>query len=366
MVQVGPIFAAFLAKRSAAVLPLVPGIAVPQCFSDATSEHLATRRAAGLFDFSFMYCVEITGAGSGDFLRAVQTREVDTLSCGRIAYTLLLHDDGSVLIDATIWRLEDDRYWLFTGRRADANYIADAARDHDVALNQRSRQQAVIAVQGPASPAIIERALNAPGVRTLKYFSFTKLVFAGADCWLARIGYSGERGYELVIADAAAPQLWNALLAAGKDDGILECGFDAIDSLRIEAGHILFTHELASATTPAELGMTRLVDFTRPAFRGTASVRAQRWRPPARRLVGLLPLHHARFEPGVRATEKCGASIMTSKSWSPLLERELALGFVPPDHAYPGTRVILASGEPAQVARLPFYDPARVLPRRVP
>jgi len=120
MVPVASEFSAFLAGRCAHTLPLAAGIETPRCFSDAAGEHLATRRAAGLFDFSFMYCVEITGTGSGDFLAALQTRAVDTLPSGRIAYTLLLRDDGSVLIDATVWRLERDRYWLFTGRRGDA------------------------------------------------------------------------------------------------------------------------------------------------------------------------------------------------------------------------------------------------------
>ena len=362
MVQLGSTFAAFLAGRSAAVLTLAPGIAVPHYFSDAAGEHLATRRAAGLFDFSFMYCVAIAGAGSRDFLHALQTRTVDTLPRGRIAYTLLLRDDGSVLIDATVWRHDDESYWLFTGRRGDADYIIQAARGYAVRLNNRSSQQAVIAIQGPASARILERALGDGGIRVLRYFGFKKLVFASCDCWVARIGYSGELGYELVIADAAAPHLWGALCAAGREDGLRECGFAAADSLRIEAGHVLFTHELAAAATPAELGLTRLLDFSRTGYCGAAAVRAQRWRPPGRRLVGLLPSARANLAAGAESDN----ALITSRSWSPVFARELALGFVPSDCAYPGTRVELAGGERAEVARLPFYDPARMLPRRAP
>jgi aminomethyltransferase len=129
--------------------------------------------------------------------------------------------------------------------------------------------------------------------------------------------------------------------------------------LRIEAGHVLFTHELATAATPAELGLTRLIDFARPRFRGAAAVCAQRWRPPARRLVGLLPVSRANQTAGVTNE----AAVITSRGWSPIFERELALGFVPSDWAYPGTQVRLAGGERAEVARLPFYDPARRMPR---
>jgi aminomethyltransferase len=362
MVQVGSTtFAEFLASRSAAVLTLAPGITVPHYFSDAVSEHLATRRAAGLFDFSFMYCIEITGAGSRDFLHALQTRAVDTLARGCIAYTLLLRDDGSVLIDATVWRHDDECYWLFTGQRGDADYMAHAARGYAVTLNDRSTQQAVLAIQGAASTHIVERTLGVGEVRKLPYFGFNKFTFAGQDCWVARIGYSGELGYELVIADAVAPQLWDALLASGKDDGLRECGFAATDSLRIEAGHLLFTHELAAPATPAELGLTRLVDF-RAGFRGAAAVCARQWRPPARRLVGLLPVSRAYKATGATNDD----ALITSRSWSPIFERELALGFVPSACAFPGARVRLAGGERAEVARLPFYDPPRRLPRRAP
>ena len=362
MVQVNPALAVFLARRCAATATLAPGVATPARFSGAAAEHLATRRAAGLFDFSFMYCVEIEGAGSRDFLRVLQTRAVDRLAHGRIAYTLLLRDDGSVLIDATLWRLDDHRYWLFTGRRADAAYVAATARGYAVTLQDRSALQAVIAVQGPASTALIERVFSGQNPRALPYFGFMQLEFAGAECWLARIGYSGEHGYELIVADAVAPALWEALRT--KDSGVLECGFEAADSLRIEAGHILFTRELAAAATPAELGLMRLIDFQRPEFRGAAALIAQRWRVPARRLVGMLPLNRARLDTGGPGAARRDQAVLTSRAWSPLLERELAMGLVPRGDAVPGALVTLANGERARVARLPFYDPARILPRQ--
>ena len=361
MVQLKSGLAALLEHRCTASVDIAPGVQTPARFSGAAAEHLATRRAAGLFDFSFMYCVEIAGAGSQDFLHALQTRAIDMLACGRIAYTLLLREDGSVLIDATVWRLGDDRYWLFTGRRADAAYLTSFARDYAVTLHDRSGSQSVIAVQGPASTAIIERVFSARDPRALPYFGFTQLDYAGEECWLARIGYSGERGYELVIANAAAPMLWEALLAAGAGCGLLECGFEAADSLRVEAGHILFTRELATAATPAELGFMRLVDSYRVDFRGAAALRAQRWRAPARRLIGLLPLQRANGE--WRGQGAAGDVVLMSRVRSPLLERDLALGFVPAG-TVSGALVTLANGERARVARLPFYDPARMLPRQ--
>ena len=311
-----------------------------------------------------MSCAEITGTASLPFLSSLQTRSLDGLQDGRIAYTLLLRDDGTVLTDATLWRLGKNRYWLFAGRRSDFEHISRCARQFDVAVIEIAQQRAVMAIQGAASRRIVERCFAPQQLAALPYYGFQRVDFAGDECWLARIGYSGETGYELVIADAAAPALWEALLAAGVDCGLRECGFDATDSLRIEAGHILFARELRLPVTPSALGLARLVDFYRPHFRGERALRTQRWQPPQCRLVGLLPAADCAGETDFRGKIKPGTAIMTSVCWSPLFERPVGLGFVANDDARPGATVTLGSGIRARVARLPFYDPARQLPRR--
>jgi len=364
MVQVTPAFAGFLATRSAATLIVAPGITTPRRFSDTRREHLATRRAAGLFDFSFMGCFEITGAASPAFIKSLQTRALHGLQSGRIAYTLLLRDDGSVLNDATVWRLAGNRYWLFSGRRSDFEHVARCAEGADVGVRNVSQQLAVIAIQGAASWRVTERCFAGQRLAALPYYGFQRLEFAGSDCWLARIGYSGETGYELVIADGAAPALWQALLAAGADTGLTECGFDAIDSLRIEAGHILFMRELAARVTPFELGLARLVDFYRKPFRGALALQPQRWRQPPRRLVGLLPASDAAADLELPERIAPGCAVMTSACRSPLYERCLGIGFVNVEDVHTGTTVRLRNGVRAQVTRLPFYDPARCLPRQ--
>jgi aminomethyltransferase len=364
MVQVTTAFATYLATRGAATLTVAPGITTPRRFSDTRREHLATRRAAGLFDFSFMSCAEITGEASMAFLNSLQTRRLNGLQTGRIAYALLLRDDGSVLNDATVWRLACDRCWLFSGRRSDFEHVARCAEGVDVGVTNVSQQLAVIAIQGAASRRVIERCFAGQHRTALPYYGFQRLEFAGSDCWLARIGYSGETGYEIVIADGAAPALWQALLAAGADIGLTECGFDAIDTLRIEAGHILFTCELAARVTPFELGLARLVDFYREPFRGARALLPQRWRQPSRRLVGLLPASDVAADRELPGRIAPGCAVMTSACRSPLYERCLGMGFVNAEDVYTGTTVKLRNGIHALVARLPFYDPARCLPRR--
>ena len=357
-------FGSWLAGRSKGQIELAPGVSTPRSFGDARREHLATRRTGGLFDFSFMGCTAIEGPEALACVNALQSRRLDTLRPGRIAYTLLLRNDGSVLNDATAWRLDCNHFWVFTGRRADCDYIAQFSAGFEVETSARGEMQAVIAVQGDISRHTIEHLFAGIGLAALPYFAFQRATFGEAECWIARLGYSGETGYELVIGSTAAVLLWQSLLARGADAGLTECGFDAMDSLRIEAGHILFARELASPVTPFELGFARFVDFDRPEFCGGQALRAQRRREPRRRLVGLLPAHDAEPELGLAGHLEDGSAVMTSACWSPLLERRIGIGFVAARDAHPGTVVRLSNDVRARVARLPHYDPAKVLPRR--
>jgi aminomethyltransferase len=357
-------FASWLAHRSAEQVEFSPAVTTPRSFGDPRREHLATRRAGGLFDFSFMGCTAIGGPHALACVNALQTRSLDTLRPGGIAYTLLLRSDGSVLNDATVWRLDRDLFWVFTGRRADYAHIVQCSGQFNIEIAERSESHAVIAVQGEISRRAIEQCFPGAELVALPYYGFQRALFGGTECWIARLGYSGETGYELVVANAAASVLWQALLAEGADAGLLECGFDAIDSLRIESGHILFTRELASPVTPLELGLARFVDFDRREFCGREPLRAQRSREPRCRLAGLLPALRAEAELGLPKQLADGSAVMTSACWSPLLERPLGIGFVTARDAQPGTTVRLSGGVRAQVARLPFYDPARFLPRR--
>jgi aminomethyltransferase len=346
-------------ERGVACAGIAPGATAPLRFSGATAEHLAVRRAAGLFDFSFMGCADIAGRDALGLLHRLQTRNLGRLAPGRIAYTLLLRPDGTVLNDATVWRLGERRYALFVGRRADLDLVHLAARGRDAAVTDRSGDHAVLAVQGPRSRAVLERCLGK--LPALPYFGFASIAFRGAACWIARIGYSGEAGYEIVVRAADAAALWNVLHDGGAALGLLECGSEAMDTLRIEAGYILFARELRSHPDPFELGLERLVSYYHHDFIGFSCLRSRRWQAPQRRLVGLLP-----DAPDARPPRRAAGpgARLTSAGFSPLFRRTLALGYVRWQDRYPGTRVLLEDGTGATVARLPFYDPGKTLPRR--
>jgi aminomethyltransferase len=293
----------------------------------AREEHLATRRAAGLFDFSFMGLFEFHGPPPR------QSRDLADIEPGRAAYTLLLNEDGSVFSDATVWNMGDDRWWLFTGRPKDIAWLGHEARD-------LSGQHAILALQGPASGAILARLIGTEVVKHLRYFHFIDI----HKMLVARLGYSGELGYELLISASREAALRRALLEAG-DDRLRECSFAAADSLRIESGYVLFDREIDGRANPRELGLERLVSERR-----TFGL--------SRKLVGLelvertahadLPLAHV--------TSECDA---------PTVGKRIALGFAAPN-ARIDDFVRLGDGRLGRVSRLPFYDPSKQLPRAAP
>jgi len=288
---------------------------------NAREEHLATRRAAGLFDFSFMGLYEFQGKSE---VQPLQTRDLDALRPGQIAYTLLLKDDGAVLIDATVWRLDAERFWLFTGRRS-----AFGGRD-------RSGEHAILALQGPASGRILARLIGSEPVQALKYFHFLQV----DNLIAARLGFSGELGYELLVPAAEASALREKLLNIG---GLRECSWAAADSLRIESGYVLFDREIDGCANPRELRLDRLAPGRK--FEAT------------RKLVGLEVLDG-------QVPVNLPAAEVTSECFSPTLGKTLALGFVSPEIGA-GSAVRLP-GRIARVATLPFYDPERRRPRGAP
>jgi len=288
-------------------------------------QHLATRSAAGLFDFSFMGLFEFS---SEKALAALQTRDLGAMAAGQIAYTLLLNADGSVFNDATVWQMGGERFWMWTGRRSDYARFRGAARD-------RSGEFDVLALQGPQSGAILAGLFGREIISGLRYFRFVQR----NTLLIARLGYSGELGYELIVPAAERHGLWRLLVKAGA----AECGVDAMNSLRIEAGYVLFDREIDGRANPRELGLERLVSTT-TAF------------SLSRKLVGLEMLENSKLEelPKARLTSEC---------FSPTFNKHLGLGF-----ASPGTEgtVRLEDGRRARVVPLPFYDPERRRPRAAP
>lgn len=349
----------WFARRGVPMQPLASGGQVPLRFSSPEAEHQATRQRAGLFDFSFMGAWDFQGAAAGEALARLQSRDPQRLAPGRIAYTLLLDDAGLVFIDATIWRLGPQHWRLFTGRPSDASHIEAQAQRAGATVQDRCGHDAVLALQGPRSAAILAALLGPALLRELPYFGFAETRFEGLRLLLGRIGYSGELGYELLLEQAGAERLWQALLEQGRAQGLLECGFESADMLRIECGHILFTSELASPVCPAALGLQRLVEAAHCARTGLPGGLAA-CKPPARRLAGLV------FPQDSAARGRRGwLARISSECYSPSLGRRVALAWLPV-RAQPGDEARCEDGRAARVSALPLLGSTRVHPRAQP
>lgn len=365
----------FFVERHVAMNELSPDVLVPARFGDVATEHMAVRRSAGLFDFSFMSCFELEGSGCSRFLNWMQTRDLSRLKPGRIAYTLLCRSDGSVFIDATVWSLGGGRFWLFTGRRSDVDFVRSGAVIFDTTVYDRSGQYSVIALQGPQSRDILERVGLSSAASGLPYYRFVRTEFMNSPVFVARLGYTGEHGYELLVDSTRAVQLWRNIQQAGAPDGLKECGFDAANSLRIEAGYILFATELLHRVTPYALGYGRLARNPYVhRYMGATGLKRLYTREPPVRLVGLVPVRDG--DPtvttvtrdlggdGVKAPPVGRArACLTSAARSPLFGRWLGMGYVDSDDRHPGSLVHFADGAAARVARLPYFDPPRVRAR---
>lgn len=346
---------AHFAARGVALAMLPDGARVPARFGDPATEHRATREACALFDFSFMGGWEIAGPDAARCLARLQTREPARVEPGRCAYTLLLREDGTVFNDATLWRLGADRWWLFTGRPSDEAFIAEGAAGGTV---RRREPTAVIALQGPSSGAVLARLAGSAAVRGLGWFGFAAFDLPGGSAFVARLGYSGELGYELLVPESRAVALWQAVRAAGESYGLREAGFTAADRLRIECGHVLFLRELARPRLPSQLGLSRLVTSRDPAMRGREALEA-RSDEPVPRLVGLA-MAGSRASNGVPAVE------LTSEAESPEGGGRIGLGFAPAGKDRAGTVLRDEDGRAWEVTALSRHDPERVRARGNP
>src|SRR5262245_52795690 len=231
------------------------------------AEHHAVRQHAGLFDIGHMGQIAFEGPDALEFLQWVTTHDVSRLAVGAAQYSLLCNYDGGVLDDIIVYRLAETRYLMVVNA---ANADADQAwlegqltrpgrgvNPDRVRAQRLSPPRTLLALQGPRATAVLRR-LTADPVGALPNYHALEGTVDGVPALIARTGYTGERGYEIAFDGAQAVQLWTALLAAGEAEGLIPCGLGARDTLRLEAGMALYSHELTQETTPFEAGLGRV------------------------------------------------------------------------------------------------------------
>jgi glycine cleavage system T protein (aminomethyltransferase) len=336
------------------------GFEMPVSYSGIIQEHLAVRAAAGLFDLSHMGEFELCGAQALELLERALTNSAARLAEGQAQYTLMCLESGGVIDDLIVYKLGPEHYMLCVNA---ANIEAD--RNRLMELNHAgaefrdvSAETALVAIQGPKALALLQSATKVP-LSAVKRFHTAGGAVAGAQCLIARTGYTGEDGFELFAGASDAAPLFEALLEAGRAEGIVPCGLGARDTLRMEAGLPLYGHELDRETTPLEAGLATFVKFGRK-FAGCDALAAEQAAGLRKKLVGIRTQDRRSIArqgyPLLRNGNQIG--VVTSGSFAPSFGRPLAMAYVTDKHLAPGAIldvVIRGKNVPAELVALPFY-----------
>ncbi|MGH7581954.1 MAG: glycine cleavage system aminomethyltransferase GcvT [Gemmatimonadales bacterium] len=339
------------------------GWEMPVQYHGLVEEHRAVRSAAGLFDLSHMGELYVSGAGAAAALDYAVATAPSKLSIGRAHYSMICAPDGGVIDDLIIYRLGDQRY-MVVANASNAAAVATALRERlpsfDAAFDDASMRTSLVAVQGPRAAAILQPFVDRD-LTGLKYYAGIDVTACGVGAFVARTGYTGEDGFELFVAWDDAIPVWDALLDAGRDRGLVPVGLGARDTLRLEAGMPLYGQELDRETTPFEAGLGRVVKFDKPSdFVGRAALEAAKDHP-RKMLVGIRVTGRGIARTGYpvylpAAPEPCG--VITSGTASPTLGAAIAMGYVPVGQGAVGSAFeigIRQQRAAAEVAPLPFY-----------
>jgi aminomethyltransferase len=354
-------------------------------------EYNAIRNAAALIDVSPLFKYLVTGRDATKFVNRVITRDINKVHVGQVIYCCWCDEDGKVIDDGTITRLEDDVY-RWTAADPSLRWFRQNALGLDVKIEDMSDRVAALALQGPTSGRLLQQAADAD-IKNLKYFRFTHGIIGGVGVDISRTGYTGDLGYEIWIPWEEAGRVWDAVMEAGRQFDIHAAGMLALDVARIEAGLILIEVDYFSSKkalidtqkySPYEIGVGKLVDLKKEYFIGRDALAGEKKSGPKRLLMGLdinwedverqfetvglapqVPGTASRVAvPVYRGGMQVGKA--TSTTWSPTLKKMIALASLNREHAAAGTELqmeLTVEGARqkvrAKVCDLPFFNPPR-------
>lgn len=342
------------------------GFEMPVQYAGLSEEHEAVRSRAGLFDVSHMGEIAIRGPGAFGFIQLVSCNDHSKMVPGRAQYTGLMLPEATFVDDVLVHKMADDDYLLVVNaanRHKDVAYLQDLANDReDVEVTDLSDEYAQMALQGPIAQEVLQ-PLTPQDLGEIKYYRFVNGEVAGIPALIARTGYTGEDGFEIYVAPAAAPDVWRAILAEGLPMGVQPAGLGARDTLRFEAGMCLYGNDIDDTTTPLEAGLGWIVKLAKGDFIGRDVLERQAEEGVERQLVGLEMLDRgiARHGYPVLLDEGGGeaAGVVTSGTRAPTLGKALAMAYLPTEAAEFGREVFVTirnRNVRARVVDLPFYS----------
>ncbi len=343
---------------SARMVPFA-GWEMPVQYSGILAEHKAVRSAVGMFDVSHMGRLEFAGGGAEGVLQKLVTQDVRAIPKGRAKYGFLCQPDGGTIDDIVVLRLEDTRFLLVcnaSNREKVVAWIVAKGGKGAACMMDVTLQTAMIAVQGPRAMPL-GKEMFGEAVMALPRYGGLEAAVKHSRWVVSRTGYTGEDGFEVVLPGNETQALWKRLL----DSGVVPCGLGARDTLRLEAGMPLYGNDIDSTTNPIEAGLERFVKLDKEDFIGREALLKAQQNGVQRKLVGFqslekgaAPRHGYAILDGQKAVGH-----VTSGSYSPTLDKNIGLGYIPVERANPGTRLkvdVRGKAIDVVVVKLPFYS----------
>ncbi len=338
------------------------GWEMPVQYSGPIPEHMAVRKAAGLFDVSHMGEVEIIGKNALALVQKLTSNDASKLQDNQVQYSALTNDSGGIIDDLLVYRINSEYFMLVVNAaNADKDFAwmkQYADEMGKVKAYDTSGGYALLALQGPKAEDILQDITDHMLDRIPYYWS-QKVHVDNLECRVSRTGYTGEDGFEIFCDPKDAMHIWNRLLLTGQAEGLLPCGLAARNTTRLEAAFRLWGNDMDETTTPLEAGLGWITKLGKGDFIGKPAIEAQKAKGLRRKLIG--------FEVEDRAPARDGYTIVVgghevgkiaSGSPAPYLQKNIGMAYLPVEYTAVGTRIgIVIRGRevPARIVEMPFY-----------
>ena len=342
------------------------GYNMPVSYTGLNDEHNTVRNAAGMFDVSHMGEFFITGKGALDLIQKVTSNDASVLTPGKIQYSCLPNDEGGIVDDLLVYKISDEKYMLVvnaSNMEKDWNWIA-SHNDTGAEMKNASDDYSLLAVQGPKATTILQK-LTPEDLSKIPYYTFVIGKFCGvADVIISNTGYTGAGGFEIYCKNADAGKFWDAILEAGKTEGLKPAGLGARDTLRLEMAFCLYGNDIDDTTSPIEAGLGWITKFTKK-FTNSDALLEQKQKGVSRKLIGFRMIDKGIPRHGYEITDAHGniEGVVTSGTQSPSLHQAIGMGYVKMELSKPGSEIYIKIRDKlikGIVVKTPFYtQPAK-------
>ncbi|MFA5833994.1 MAG: glycine cleavage system aminomethyltransferase GcvT [Bacteroidota bacterium] len=345
-------------KAGAKIVPF-GGFEMPVQYAGIMDEHKKVRNAVGVFDVSHMGEFFAKGSNALSFLQKITVNDVSKLVPGKAQYSAMCYDNGGIVDDLLIYMLAENSYMIVVNA---SNIDKDWKwmKEHcpsDVSFENKSDGTALLAVQGPKSLETMQK-LTSVNLSTISYYHFVQGNLAGVDMTISRTGYTGEMGFEVYFDVKYSEKIWNAIFDAGKEFGIAPIGLGARDTLRLEMGYCLYGNDIDQTTNPIEGGLGWITKLAKGDFIAKPVLEKAKSEGPKKKLVGMMLQEKAVPRHGYPLlVNGANVGVVTSGTFSPSLEKGIAMGYVNAPFAETGSKIqIDVRGKfiDATIVALPF------------